>query len=39
MKSKSIVIFILAIFIGTTVIAQKQLKLSTDTTTKSFEFS
>ncbi|WP_299211250.1 head GIN domain-containing protein [uncultured Dokdonia sp.] len=38
MKSKSIIFFILAIFIGTNVIAQ-QVKLSSDTTTKSFDFS
>lgn len=38
MKSKSIIICILAIFIGNNLTAQ-QVKLSNDTTTKSFEFS
>lgn len=39
MKSKSIIICILAIFIGTQVYAQKPVKLSSDTKTKSFDFS
>ena len=38
MKSKSIIVCILAIFIGTNLIAQ-QVKLSSDTTTQSFDFS
>jgi hypothetical protein len=38
MKSKPIIVFILAMFIGTNLIAQ-QVKLSSDTTTKSFDFS
>lgn len=39
MKSKSIIVFMLALFIGTSVIAQVRVKLSSDTTTKSFDFS
>ncbi len=39
MKSKSIIVCILAIFIGTSLIAQQQVKLTSDTTTKSFNFS
>ncbi|MFC4636114.1 head GIN domain-containing protein [Dokdonia ponticola] len=38
MKSKSIIVCILTIFIGTHLTAQ-QVKLSSDTTTKSFDFS
>ncbi|MEP0263498.1 head GIN domain-containing protein [Dokdonia sp.] len=39
MRSKSIIVFILAIFIGTNAIAQLRVKLSSDIITKSFDFS
>lgn len=39
MKSKSIIVCILAIFIGTSLIAQQQVKLTSDIITKSFDHS